>query len=261
VLNNSPSPQRGDVAPITIFTGLAADTPLLCLANTDIPTIESLPQLRAQQLLHIELLRTSLDDVHKHVVDTTQRNRANAQKSRASKREVTPINFDVGDFVLVAKRDFHLGDKLTLRWRGPRRVVGALSDQVLEVEDLLSGSTNTVHSSRLRYYQDASLYVTAELLEQVAHNEQGYAVQSIDNLRYDSAAGHYSVLVRWLGFDADDRTWEPLDIIHEDVRQKVTAFFHRQVSSPTVTAARNWLAARETPSPGGGSMAAVSTQS
>jgi Chromo (CHRromatin Organisation MOdifier) domain len=95
----------------------------------------------------------------------------------------------------------------------------------------------------------------------VAHNEKGYAAQSIDDIRYDQAAGHYSVLVRWLGFDADDSTWEPLDIIDEDVPQKVTAFFNRQVSSPTVTAARHWLAARETPSPGEGSMAAISIQS
>jgi hypothetical protein len=152
------------VAPITIFTGLAADTPLLCLENTDMPTTESLAQLRAQQLVNIELLRTSLDEVHKHVVDTTQRNCATARQSHANKREVKLVNFDIGDFFLVAKRDFHLGDKLTLRWRGPRRVVGALSDHVFEVEDLLSGSTNTVHSSRLRYYQDASLDVTAELL-------------------------------------------------------------------------------------------------
>jgi hypothetical protein len=206
-------------------------------------------------------LRTSLDEVHKRVVDTTQRNRATARQSHANKREVKPANFDIGDFVLVAKRDFHLGDKLTLRWRGPHRVVGALPDHVFEVEDLLSGSTNTVHSSRLRYYQNTPLDVTAELLEQVAHNDQGYAVQSIDDIRYVQAAGHYSVLLRWLGFDAEDSTWEPLKIIHEDVPQKVTAFFNQQVSSPTVTAARHWLAARETPSPGGGSMAAISTQS
>jgi hypothetical protein len=74
--------------------------------------------------------------------------------------------------VLEAQRDTQAHNKLSLKWRGPKRVLEAISDYVFIVEDLGTGHSTTVHGSRLRFYHDASLDVTADLLAQVAHNEQ-----------------------------------------------------------------------------------------
>jgi hypothetical protein len=79
--------------------------------------------------------------VHKQVYDAAQSRREKQRKRHLEKRSVHAINFGLGDFVLVAKRDFRVGEKLTLRWRGPKRIVGVLFDFLFEVEDLRNGQS------------------------------------------------------------------------------------------------------------------------
>lgn len=43
--------------------------------------------------------------------------------------------FQHDDFVLVPRNYFTDGDKLSLRWRGPRSFVKSLNDYVYEIED------------------------------------------------------------------------------------------------------------------------------
>jgi hypothetical protein len=128
----------------------------------------------------------------------------------------------------VAHRDHHAGDILTLRWRGPQRIVGTLSDLVYEVQDLINDGITSVHTSRLRFYHDPSLDISADLLAQISHNNQGYTVQSLDDLRYDPEGQEFLVLVSWLGFEPQENTWEPLLQLSEDipdlVRQLLVAF-------------------------------------
>jgi hypothetical protein len=108
---------------------------------------------------------------------------------------VHAINFGLGDFALVSKRDFRVGEKLTFHWRGPKRIVGVLSDFLFEVEDLRNGKVSNFHAQRLRFYHDSSLDVTAELIEHVAHNEQGYEVLALKDLRFDPESKQFMVLV------------------------------------------------------------------
>jgi Chromo (CHRromatin Organisation MOdifier) domain len=118
-----------------------------------------------------------------------------------------------------------------LRWIGPQRVVSTLSDQVFEVEDLLNGSVRTVHATRLRFYHDSSLDITADILAHVAHHNHGYDVRAITDLRYNPEAKEFLMLVSWLGFEVDDATWEPLHMLAEDVPDCVHEFlssFHDQ---------------------------------
>jgi hypothetical protein len=195
VLNNTPSPHRNNIAPVTAFTGLPASTPLLSI--TPNPTSQSLPltDIRARQLLEIESLQSAVENVHKQVYDAAQARRDQQRRRQLGKRSVRVVNFALGDFVLVAKSDFRVGEKLTLRWRGPKRVVGVLSDFLFEVEDLRDGKLSQVHAQRLRFFHDASLNVTAELIEHVAHNEQGYEVLALKDLRFDPESKQFMVLV------------------------------------------------------------------
>jgi hypothetical protein len=81
-----------------------------------------------------------------------------------------------------------------------------------------------IHSTRIRFYHDPSLEVSADLLAHVAHQSQGYEVQDLLDLLYESEARQFVILVSWLGFDVDDNSWEPLLSLHEDIPSGVLAF-------------------------------------
>lgn len=226
VLNNTPSPHRNNIEPVTAFTGLPAGTPLLSISPRPPAEELSITEIRARQLMQMESLRTSMDAVHKQIHDTARSRREQQRNSIRKKRSVHTVNFALGDYVLVAKREFMMGEKLSLRWRGPKRIVGILSDYVFDVEDLRNGKVGPVHAQRLRFYHDASLNVTAELIEHVAHNEQGYEVQALKKIRFDLELKQFMLLVSWLGFEEHDNTWEPLQVLYEDVPEKVKSFLY-----------------------------------
>jgi hypothetical protein len=225
IINNSPSPQRDNITKITAFTGLPADNPLLSIAPDPAGQVLSISAIRARQVLSISEWRESVEALHKRCNSASATGRDRSRSAHANKCGVAASNFDVGHFVLEAQRDTQAHKKLSLKWRGPKRVLKAISDYVFIVEDLGSGHSTTVHGSRLRFYHDASLDVTTDLLAQVAHNDQGYDVQSIMDIRLEEVTGEYQLLISWLGFDTEDGSWEPLRTIYEDVRQKVEAFF------------------------------------
>jgi transposase InsO family protein len=54
VLNNSPSPHRGNIAPITASTGRAPDSPLRSLVTPDTNVTLTLDDVQAQPLLQIQ---------------------------------------------------------------------------------------------------------------------------------------------------------------------------------------------------------------
>ncbi|RHY52892.1 hypothetical protein DYB38_010471, partial [Aphanomyces astaci] len=60
--------------------------------------------------------------MHKQVSETAAVKRNKARIKRKGNRTVKLANFALGDFVLVARALKHPG-KLTLRWKGPYRVV------------------------------------------------------------------------------------------------------------------------------------------
>jgi hypothetical protein len=120
-----------------------------------------------QQLTELNALRTAVHEIHKLAADAATSRRASA-RAAASGRAAP--NFELGDFVIVARRERPAGEKLTLRWRGPMRIVSTLSEHVYEVQSLETESVQAVHATRLRFYHDPSLNVTADLLAQIAHN-------------------------------------------------------------------------------------------
>ena len=123
-------------------------------------------------------------------------------------------NFMEGDYVLVAREDFHEGEKLCLRWCGPRRVIKALSDYVYRVEDLRTGNYDDVHASRLKFNHDADLDAAA-IMSHVLSSETGMPVARL--LRLVDQDGNLYVVVRWKGMSESENTMEPLSRIFEDV--------------------------------------------
>lgn len=66
-------------------------------------------------------------DLHPVVQDRLQTMRERGRKNAL--RDSLP-SFDVGAYEFEARSDFHAGEKLTLRWLGPRRAVKSVSDYI-----------------------------------------------------------------------------------------------------------------------------------
>ena len=120
-------------------------------------------------------LRSKVADVvnaqeifHKQVSDKVRENRE--RQRRAADRGVMP-NFDVGDYVLVARvRKRGVTPKLVSKWTGPWRVVTAETGHLYGVENIVSGDIRDVHVARLRYYADRELGMTAQLKDVFQHS-------------------------------------------------------------------------------------------
>jgi hypothetical protein len=58
-----------------------------------------------------------------------------------------------------------------VKWKGPRCVASEESYYVFVVENQLAKELKAAHATRLRFYQDKELNVTAELAQAAEHND------------------------------------------------------------------------------------------
>ncbi|KAG3138247.1 hypothetical protein PC128_g25610 [Phytophthora cactorum] len=135
------------------------------------------------------MLRRSLHGMHKKVQDEKEHRRV--QDMAAHKGSMA--NFDVGDFVLWSRIDQRLSDnKLLEQWVGP-----------------------------FKFYADSELNPTAELLELVSRQRMVLGVEDIHNHRFNDALVRWELQVSWMGLQAIEDSWEPLDVLAQDVPVKV----------------------------------------
>ena len=87
---------------------------------------------------------------------------------------------------------------------------------VYAITSLLTKATQNVHASRLKFYADSSLNVTEELLEHIGTQGLTFDVEAIVGYRV-KGDGAIELQVRWVGFAAEEQTWEPLNAIARDV--------------------------------------------
>ena len=96
-----------------------------------------------------------------------------------------------------------------------------------------------VHAARMKFYSDSSLNVTEKLIEQVAHDDTGYIIEELLDIRKNGDS--FDVHVRWLGFSSLDDTWEDVFGLAHQVpkmlmkflmnRKKVSADVSKRVKS------------------------------
>ena len=115
-LNNSPSPQRNNTAPLTAFTRLEASPPIATFLRSATAQTVTLTQAQQERCVNISELVKRAEELHPIVQCTLTESRRRMREQHAKGK--LP-NFIEGDFVLVAREDFHKGEKLCLRWRGP----------------------------------------------------------------------------------------------------------------------------------------------
>jgi Chromo (CHRromatin Organisation MOdifier) domain len=140
----------------------------------------------------------------------------------------------VGDYVLVAEHRKSGTSKSQLKWKGPRRVAIVESDYVFVVENLLTKELKAAHATRLRFYQDMELNVTAELAQAAEHNDHElHVVSKILDARYNEQEIFLELLVAWRGFPVGEATWEPYSVMAVDVPDMVSKFmeFHEDIDT------------------------------
>jgi Chromo (CHRromatin Organisation MOdifier) domain len=158
-----------------------------------------------------------MTDIHAQVAEKTTRDRKAAIQKHNDKTHVRSPNFQVGDDVLVAEHRKSGVSKLKVKWKGPRRA--------RVVENLLTKELKAAHATRLRFYKDKELNVTAELAQAAEHNDHKlYVVSKILDARYNEQEIFHELLVAWRGFPVGEATWEPYSVMAVDVPDMVAKF-------------------------------------
>ena len=81
------------------------------------------------------------------------------------------------------------------------------------IQNIVSGRAHTAHVACLRFYADLQLNVTADVKNVFQHAFNQGLFQMAGIFRVAEADDRsLIVLVDWVGFEVDERTWEPFKI-------------------------------------------------
>lgn len=221
-LNNTPSPQRGNISCITAFTGMDATKPISPFYRSRTLSTVTVSNVEKEGTMNIATLKSKIAQLHPIVQSQLKSNRDRIWDSRSLG---SLPKFSEGDFVLVARDDFTAGEKLSLCWRGLRCVVRSINDHVYHIEDLRNGAVGEVHGSRLKFYHDRFLNQEA-IMSHVVSSEPGMPVPHLMRL-VDTDDG-MMVQVCWRGLRESEDTLEPLMKVFEDVPQLLKKLLRRK---------------------------------
>ncbi|OWZ02906.1 hypothetical protein PHMEG_00025453 [Phytophthora megakarya] len=216
-LNHSPVASLGNHAPIEVITGLLVPSVLDTIAVSSSSGTRLVPVDPERVSRQVEKLRLSLQSMHREANTYKETKRLYAM----ARSKGSICNFEVGDFVLWSVVDSRLqGNKLLVPWVDPFRVVEARQHSFI-VEHLLTRAQVEVHGSRLKFYSDSSLDVTADLKEHVAKQGIVLGVRVIVDHRRNPVSNEWEMRVAWVGLEDIEDSCEPLRTIFADVAIKV----------------------------------------
>jgi hypothetical protein len=171
------------------------------MLKDNVPVNAPLHFIKAQNLMEVEKLSKAMTEIHAHVAEKATRDRKAAIQKHNDKTHLRSPNLQVGDYVLVAEHRKSGLSKLQVKWKGSRRAASVESDDVFVIENLLTKELKAAHATRLRFYKDKELNVTAELTQASEHNDhQLYVVSKILDARYNEQEMFHELLVVWRGF-------------------------------------------------------------
>jgi hypothetical protein len=139
-----------------------------------------------------------MTEIHAQVADKAKRDRKATIQKHNEKTHVRSPNLQVADHVLVAENRKSGTFKLQVKWKGPRRVASVESDKVFVADNLLTKELKAAQATRLRFFQDKELHVTAELAQAAKHNDHElYVVSIILDERSNEQDMFHDLLVTW----------------------------------------------------------------
>ncbi|GLE06818.1 hypothetical protein PINS_up016444 [Pythium insidiosum] len=163
--------------------------------------------------------------MHREMVDAAEKRKREQRGRVAAKKGVKLPKFSIGDFVLAAMATGRRGTKLSLLWRGPKRIVAAHNDYTFDVQDLVPPYAVSIkHAARLQLYREAARRSLEELAEQAIHGEGGHLVETLLDCRLSPDTHKWPIKVKWYGLDELDTSWEPADAIKQDLPVIYQAF-------------------------------------
>ncbi|KAE8953042.1 hypothetical protein PR002_g32505 [Phytophthora rubi] len=171
--------------------------------------------------------------MHAEMTAASEKRKRAARERVARRQGVTLPRFTEGDFVLAATATGKSGNKLALVWRGPKRIVRALNDYTFEVQDLIEPYAITIrHAARLQLYREAARGQVEELTEQAIHGEGGHLVEALRACRLSPDTQQWELQVKWFGLDEVETSWEPAEVIKEDVPVLFARFVDEKPDDP-----------------------------
>jgi hypothetical protein len=140
------------------------------MLRDNVPVNVPLDFIKAQKLMEVEKLSKGMTNIHTKVAEKATRDRKAAIQKHNDRTHVRSPNFQMRDYVLVAEQHKSGVSKFLVKWKGPHRVASVESNYVFVEEDLLTKELKAAHATRLRFYKDKELNVTAELAQAAEHN-------------------------------------------------------------------------------------------
>jgi hypothetical protein len=164
--------------------------------------------------------------------DTLTATRAN-QRKQAAKKRTQSITYEAGDWVMYKRRTYKKGPgrKLQDLWRGPYQILGidAHGNATLALPKRLK-----IHpvfaTDKLKLYHLSPNDPRRKISPKPAKisSDQEYEVEKILDHRTDQNTTQY--LIKWVGYDSDDNTWEPAENL-ENAAEKLSEYQQNHVAT------------------------------
>ena len=222
-LNQSPSRILGGLSPFELVYGRKPPSHLQYMFYPQLPELADKPPSAEAFKRHLADLQVAIQD-NIHRVDAVPRRKARDPPG------AKPIDFDVGDYVLMASVGSQTKDKTAPIWHGPARVVDRVNDKVFLVQNLTQPDAKPVqmHARDLKRYADRLLTVTPQLMAFAGYTGRGWTLELFRSHRYNKR-GAVELEAQWEGFI--ETSWEPLDTMVQDAVVLVKRYVSSVVDS------------------------------
>lgn len=213
--NHAPSDILGGYTPVEVYTGRQASDQLEKVFLGRNKGFRSAEHDTEEYWKSISTLRESLREMHLDIRNNRKQRHLQNLKSQTRAR---PIDFGVGTYVLLSRRDHtNTQGKLYVRWTGPYLVVGTISEQVYEIQHLITGKLYKSHSTRLKFYTDTQLNMTEELKNNIESQGMLFEIDGVKSFRWNDQKGECEVEIQWKGFEEEENSYERFESLWTDV--------------------------------------------